>query len=78
MDIIKKIQNDQDYKNQIDRMSNKSLKLLARDELKALEAATKGIKQIEPNKVNSAEYAQYIANLLQNLALIVLKERSRK
>jgi len=78
MDLIKKIQNNQDYKNQIDRMSNKSLKMIARDGLKALEAATKGIKQIEPKKANNIEYAQYIANLLQNLASIVLKERSGK
>ena len=78
MDIIKKIQTNKDYKNQIDRMSNKSLELIARDELKALEVATKGIKQIEPNKVHNAEYAQYIANQLQKLALITLKERSKK
>jgi hypothetical protein len=78
MDITENIQKNKNYKKQIDQMSKKSLKLIAKDEFKALEAAAKGIKQIEPDKINDAEYVQYVANLLQKLAQKAIEERSKK
>lgn len=78
MNIAENIQKNKKYKKQIDQMSDESLNLIAKDEIKALEAATKGIKQIEPSKKKEAEYVQYVANLLQKLAQNVLEERTKK
>ncbi len=74
MDIAEEILKNKKYKEQIDRLSNETLLLIANDHLAALEAAQRGIQQVEPDKVNDVEYLELVANAMQQLAQKVLKK----
>lgn len=68
MDITDKILKNKKYKKQLDRLSKETLRLIANDRQKALEAARKGIKENEPEKINDIEYLELVANAMQKIA----------
>ena len=74
MDIIFK---NKRYKEQIDQLSDETVTLIAKDHLKALEAAQKGIAQQEQEKVDDIEYLEAVATEMQKLAQKVLEERKK-
>lgn len=78
MDYTEKILKNTRYKKQIDLLSSATLTSISEDQLAALEAARKGIEQVEPEKLNDVEYLQYIADIMQKLAQKVLEERTKK
>ena len=77
MDITDKILKNEKYREIIDNFDDETLKMVAEDHLKALEAARKGIEQEEPEKVNDIEYLEAMAKAVQKLAKSIL-QRSRK
>ncbi len=62
------------YKSQIEKLSNEVLKIISQSREKALEYATIGINQTEPEK-NNEEHVALIADSMQVLARIILDER---
>lgn len=74
MDIADKIIENKKYRDQIDRLSNETLVLIAKDHVKALETAQKGIRQEEPEKIDDVEYLQTVADAMQKLAQKILGE----
>lgn len=78
MDKNESIIKNKKYKEQINQLSNKILMKIANDEIFALEAASKGIEQHEPDKINDVEYLQAVADGMQKLAQRILKERAKK
>ncbi len=78
MDYTDDILKNKRYKEQIDKLSSETLQLISNDDLQALEAAQKGIRQEEPEKLDDTEYLQTVADVMQKLARRVLKEREGK
>jgi len=78
MDITDEILKNDKYKKLVDRLSTKTLKLIAEDHLRALQEAHKGIKKEEPERLNDLEYLQAMADGMQILAKTVLGKRSKK
>ncbi len=72
------ILSDKRYAKQIEKISDKSLKLIAEDSIRALKEAYKGVKQEDPERSNDVEYVQSQADAMQLMAKAVLKERSKK
>lgn len=77
MDITDQILNDNRYKSQIETLDQETLEIMAKDHVKALEYARKGIEQIEPEKVNNLEYLELVANKMQRVAREILEKRSQ-
>ena len=77
MDIAEEILKNKQYKEQIDKLNNETLLLIAKDPVKALEAAQEGIKQVEPDKVDDVEYLQSVANAMQKLTLYLLTKNPK-
>ncbi len=73
MDIADKILENKKYREQIDRLSNETLVLIAKDHVKALEAAQKGIKQEEQEKINDVDYLEAVGDEMQKLARKILE-----
>ncbi len=70
MDELKK-----KYQAQIEQLDSDNLKIILADREKALECAKKGIEHIEPEKL-TPEHIESIANEMQIVAKMILKERS--
>lgn len=62
------------YKKPISMLNTEALEMIFQNRSKALEYASKGIMQTEPEKLND-EYIALIADSMQVLARIVLDER---
>jgi len=77
MDITEKILTDKRYKNRLDKLDSETLLSIADDHIKALEAAHKGIIQVEPKKLNDVEYLQAVADAMQKIAQKVLEIRNK-
>lgn len=75
MDKLERILKDKRYKSRIKELKSEDLKIVAEDELKALELARKGIIEVEPEKKEDLEYLYSIAHGMQSLAKLILKER---
>lgn len=75
MDDLKKILEDKRYKERIESLKNKDLEIVAKDEMKALELAKKGIAEVEPEKKDDLEYLNLVAHGVQQLAKMVLEKR---
>lgn len=78
MDISQDILSDKRYQRQIEKISDKSLKLIAEDSIRALKEAHKGVKQVEPERVKDLEYLQALADAMQKFAQEVLKQRANR
>lgn len=78
MDNTKDILMNKRFKEIIDNLSSETLRLIAEDEMKALEAAKKGIEKVEPERIDDVRYLQDVANGMQKLAQVVLAERQKK
>lgn len=78
MNISEDILSDKRYIKQIEKISDKSLKLVAEDPIRALKEAHKGVKKVEPERANDLEYLQTLADGMQKLAQMVLKQRTNK
>lgn len=75
MDTFEKILINKKNKNLIDKLSDETVILIAKDPLKALEAAEKGVKKEEPEQANNVEYIQSIADEIQKSAHMIIKNR---
>lgn len=64
-----------EYKKQLDKLDPETLGIMSKDRTKAAEYARKGIAEIEPENLNE-EYVQTVANEMQTIAKMILKERS--
>ncbi len=78
MNITEEILKNKKYKKQVDRLSTEILKIIAKDHIRALEEAYKGVKQEEPERSNDVEYVQAQADAMQLMAKTVLEERTKK
>lgn len=68
MDVTDKILENEKYREIIDNLDEETLKTIAMDHLKALEAAREGIEEEEPEKVDDVEYLEAMATAMQELA----------
>lgn len=78
MNISEVILKNKKYKAQIEQLDDETLRIVAKDHIKALEEASKGIKQEEPEKENDVEYLQAVADAMQKLAQRVLDDTLKK
>ncbi len=78
MSISEDILSDKRYIKQIEKISDKSLKLIAEDPIRALKEAHKGVKKAEPERAKDLEYLQALADGMQKLAQMVLEQRANK
>lgn len=78
MNIPEDILSDKRYMKQIEKISDKSLELIAKDPIRALKEAHKGVKKVEPERANDLEHLQTLADGMQKLAQMVLKQRTNK
>lgn len=78
MDIAEEILKNKSYKKLVDRLSTNTLELIAKDHLKALKEAHKGIKKEEPERLNDIEYLQAQADAMQAFAKKLLAKRAKK
>lgn len=77
MDVMEEILKNKRYRDRVDQLSDEKLAVIAEDHLKALEEASKGIEDEEPDRVNDLEYLEEIANGMQKLAQKVLELRNK-
>lgn len=75
MNISEDILSDKRYIKQIEKISDKSLKLVAEDSIRALKEVHRGAKKVKPERANDLEYLQALADAMQLMAKTVLKER---
>ena len=78
MSISEDILSDKRYIKQIEKISDKSLKLVAEDPIRALKEAHKGVKKVEPERANDLEYLQAQADAMQSFAKSLLAKRAKK
>jgi len=78
MNMPEDILSDKRYTKQIEKISDKSLQLIAEDPIRALKEAHKGVKKVEPERVNDLEYLQALADAMQSFAKALLGKRAKK
>lgn len=78
MDVVEEVIKNKKYKKRVDRLSTEILEIIAKDHIRALEEAYKGVKQEEPERSNDVEYVQALADAMQSLAKKILEKRSKK
>ena len=78
MDVVEEVLTNEKYKKQIDRLGTKVLEVIAKDHIKALEMAYKGVSEVEPDRAKDLEYLQAQADAMQKFANAVLKKRTQK
>lgn len=64
------------YQAQIEKLESDDLREIVEDREKALEAARKGIEEVEPEKL-TVEHIEAMANEMQVIAKMILEERSK-
>lgn len=77
MDKLEEILKDKRYKGRIEALKSEDLQIIAKDELKALELARKGIDEIEPEKKKDLEYLYSVTHGMQSLARLILENRNK-
>jgi hypothetical protein len=65
------------YKTFFHRLRSESLRRIIRDRSTALKYARKGIKRMEPNKLND-EYVESVAEDMRRVAKMTLEKRAKK
>lgn len=64
------------YQAEIEKLESDDLRKIVEDRERALEAARKGIEEVEPDKL-SPDYISTIANEMQIVAKMILEERTK-
>lgn len=77
MDISENIVTQERYKKFFHRFRSETLRRVLKDRSTALECARRGIKAVEPDKLTD-RYVESIADLMQNIARIILEKRVKK
>lgn len=77
MITIEELIKDERYKKRIDRLSDKTLLLVADDRIRALKWAYEQVEKEEPERKNDIEYLEVLADGMQKLARTTLDKRSK-
>lgn len=65
------------YKKQIQKLDNDTLRLIIKNRMQAIEYAKKGIEEVEP-EILTGEHIRSVASEIQIVANLILEERSKR